>query len=66
MIPEPYRQKFRKCEKVSGHTYVEFARSKEQLFEILPTEFYLRVSSQTYVEFARSKVICYLIVVAIH
>lgn len=33
LVPEAYRQKFRSCEKLSCQTYVEFARSKEQLFD---------------------------------
>ena len=33
LVPEAYRQKFRSCEKLSYQTYVEFARSKEQLFD---------------------------------
>lgn len=33
LVPEAYRQKFRNYEKVSSQTYVEFARSKEQLFD---------------------------------
>ena len=33
LVPEAYRQNFRNCEKVSSQTYVEFARSKEQLFD---------------------------------
>ena len=33
LVPEAYRQKFRCCEKLSCQTYVEFARSKEQLFD---------------------------------
>ena len=33
LVPEAYRQKFRNCEKLSNQTYVEFARSKEQLFD---------------------------------
>ena len=33
LVPEAYRQKFRNSEKVSCETYVEFARSKEQLFD---------------------------------
>ena len=33
LVPEAYRQKFRNSKKVSCETYVEFARSKEQLFD---------------------------------
>ena len=33
LVPEAYRQKFRNCEKLSNQTYVECARSKEQLFD---------------------------------
>ena len=33
LVPEAYRQKFRNCKKDSNQTYVEFARSKEQLFD---------------------------------
>ena len=33
LVPEAYRQKFRSCEKLGYQTYVEFARSKEQLFD---------------------------------
>ena len=33
IVPEAYRQKSRNCEKLSNQTYVEFARSKEQLFD---------------------------------
>ena len=33
LVPEAYRQKFRNCKKVSNQTHVEFARSKEQLFD---------------------------------
>lgn len=33
LVPEAYRQKFRNCVKISSQTYVEFARSKEQLFD---------------------------------
>ena len=33
LVPETYRQKFRNCKKDSNQTYVEFARSKEQLFD---------------------------------
>ena len=32
LVPEGYRQKFRNCEKQSNQTFVEFARTKEQLF----------------------------------
>ena len=33
LVPEAYRQKFRNCEKQSNQTFVEFARTKEQLFD---------------------------------
>ena len=33
LVPEAYRQKFRSFEKLGCQTYVEFARSKEQLFD---------------------------------
>ena len=33
LVPEAYRQKFRNCKKDSNQTHVEFARSKEQLFD---------------------------------
>jgi hypothetical protein len=33
LVPEAYRQKFRNCEKHSGQTFIEFARTKEQLFD---------------------------------
>ena len=33
LVPEAYRQKFRDCEKEKDQTYVEFARTKEQLFD---------------------------------
>ena len=33
LVPEAYRQKFRKCKKDSNQTHVEFARSKGQLFD---------------------------------
>ena len=33
LVPEAYRQKFRNCKKDSYPTHVEFARSKEQLFD---------------------------------
>ena len=33
IVPEAYRQRFRNCEKESKQTYVEFARTKEQLFD---------------------------------
>ena len=33
LVPEAYRQKFRNCKKDSNRTHVEFARSKEQLFD---------------------------------
>ena len=33
MVPEANRQKFRNCEKQSNQTFVEFARTKEQLFD---------------------------------
>ena len=32
-MPGAYRQRFRNCEKESKQTYVEFARTKEQLFD---------------------------------
>ena len=32
LVPEAYRQKFRNCRKVNDQTHVEFARTKEQLF----------------------------------
>ena len=34
LVPEAYRQQFRKCRKNFDQTYVEFARIKEQLFDI--------------------------------
>ena len=34
LVPEAYRQKFRNCKKDSNQTHVEFARNKEQLFDI--------------------------------
>ena len=34
LFPEAYRQKFRNCKKDSNQTHVEFARNKEQLFDI--------------------------------
>ena len=33
LIPEAYRQKFRDCRKELDQTHVEFARTKEQLFD---------------------------------
>ena len=33
LVPETYRQKFRKCRKENDQTYVDFARTKEQLFD---------------------------------
>ena len=33
LVPEAYRQKFRNCRKENDHTHVEFARTKEQLFD---------------------------------
>ena len=33
LVPEAYRQKFRDCRKEHDQTYVEFARTKEQLFD---------------------------------
>ena len=33
LVPEAYRQKFRNCKKENEQTYVEFARTKEQLFD---------------------------------
>ena len=33
MVPEAYRQKFRNCKKENEQTHVEFARTKEQLFD---------------------------------
>ena len=33
LVPEAYRQKFRNCKKDSNQTHVEFAGSKEQLFD---------------------------------
>ena len=33
LVPEAYRQKFRNCRKETGQTHVEFARTKEQLFD---------------------------------
>ena len=33
LIPEAYRQKFRNCRSQEGHTYVEFAKEKETLFD---------------------------------
>lgn len=33
LIPEAYRQKFRNCRSLEGHTYVEFAKEKETLFD---------------------------------
>uniref|UniRef100_A0A671VWW5 Gypsy retrotransposon integrase-like protein 1 n=1 Tax=Sparus aurata TaxID=8175 RepID=A0A671VWW5_SPAAU len=33
LVPEAYRQKFRKCEKTATQTYGEFAREKDALFD---------------------------------
>ena len=33
LVPEAYRQKFRNCKKENEQTYVEFAITKEQLFD---------------------------------
>ena len=33
MVPEAYRQKFRNCKKENEKTHVEFARTREQLFD---------------------------------
>ena len=33
LVPEAYRQKFRNCKKGNEKTHVEFARTKEQLFD---------------------------------
>ena len=33
LVPEAYRQKFRNCKKENEQTHVEFARTKEQLFD---------------------------------
>lgn len=33
LVPEAYRQKFRKCEKTATQTYVEYAREKSVLFD---------------------------------
>ena len=33
LVPEAYRQKFRNCRKENDPTHVEFARTKEQLFD---------------------------------
>ena len=33
LVPEAYRQKFRHCRKENDQTHVEFARTKEQLFD---------------------------------
>ena len=33
LVPEAYRQKFRDCRKDNDQTHVEFARTKEQLFD---------------------------------
>ena len=33
LVPEAYRQKFRNCRKEHDQTHVEFARTKEQLFD---------------------------------
>ena len=34
LVPEAYRQRFRNCQKESNQTYLEFARKKEQLFDL--------------------------------
>ena len=33
LVPEAYRQKFRNCRKENYQTHIEFARTKEQLFD---------------------------------
>lgn len=33
LVPEAYRQRFRRCEKTEHQTYIEFAREKEALFD---------------------------------
>ena len=33
LVPEGYRQKFRNCRKENDQTHIEFARTKEQLFD---------------------------------
>ena len=33
LVPEAYRQKFRNCRKEHDQIHVEFARTKEQLFD---------------------------------
>ena len=33
LVPEAYRQKFRNCRKEKAQSHVEFARTKEQLFD---------------------------------
>ena len=33
LVPEAYRQKFRNCRKENDQTHVDFARTKEQLFD---------------------------------
>ena len=33
LVPEAYRQKFRNCRRESNQSFVEFARTKEQLFD---------------------------------
>lgn len=33
LVPEAYRQKFRKCERTVNQTYVEFAHEKGVLFD---------------------------------
>ena len=33
LVPEAYRQKFRNCRKEHDQNHVEFARTKEQLFD---------------------------------
>ena len=33
LVPEAYRQKFRNCRKGNDQTHIEFARTKEQLYD---------------------------------
>ena len=33
LVPEAYRLKFRECRKVAGHTFLEFSRETERLFD---------------------------------
>lgn len=33
LVPEAYRQKFRRYKKFDNHTYAEFGREKESLFD---------------------------------